>query len=102
MVESFKKTDKKDQIVVVADTGLMSKQNIKEFIEKEYEFIVGARIKSETEALKRQILSLNLNDGQSAALQKQEGQKLIFCYSAQRAKKDEYNRKHRVKELEIR
>lgn len=100
VVESFKKKYKIDQIVVVADAGLMSKQNIKDLIEKKYEFIVGARIKSETEVLKRQILSLKLNDGQSAALQKQEGQKMIISYSAQRAKKDEYNRKRGVKKLE--
>lgn len=100
VVESFKKKYKIEQIVVVADAGLMSKQNINELIEKEYEFIVGARIKNETEALKRQILSLKLTDGQSATLQKEEGQKMIISYSAQRAKKDEHNRKRGVKKLE--
>jgi len=100
VIESFKKKYKIEQIVIVADAGLMSKQNINELIEKEYEFIVGARIKNETETLKRQILSLNLDDGQSATLQKEEGQKMIISYSAQRAKKDEYNRKRGVKKLE--
>lgn len=100
VVESFKKKYKREQIVVVADAGLMSKQNIKELIEKEYEFIVGARIKNETETLKKQILSLRLTDGQSATLQKEGGQKMIISYSAQRAKKDEYNRKRGVKKLE--
>ncbi|MDI6802781.1 MAG: IS1634 family transposase [Bacteroidota bacterium] len=100
VVETFKKKYKIEQLVVVADAGLMLNQNIKELIEKKYEFIVGARIKSESESLKTQLLSLRLNDGQSAILQKQEGQKMIISYSAQRAKKDEYNRKRGLKKLE--
>lgn len=71
VVEAFKKKYKIEQLVVVADAGLMSNQNIKELIEKKYEFIVGARIKNESESLKTQLLSLRLNDGRSAILQKQ-------------------------------
>lgn len=100
VVETFKKKYEIEQLIVVADAGLMSKQNIQELIEKKYEFIVGARIKNESEALKAKILSLRLRDGQSAILKKQEGQRMIINYSEQRAKKDEYNRSRGVKKLE--
>lgn len=100
VVESFKKKYEIEQLIIVADAGLMSKQNIAELIEKKYEFIVGARIKNESEALKAKILSLRLRDGQSAILKKQEGQRMIINYSEQRAKKDEYNRSRGVKKLE--
>lgn len=100
VVETFKEKYKLQQLVIVADTGLMSNQNIKELCEKEYEFIVGARIKNESEVLKSQILSLKLRDGESAILQKHEGQKMIIGYSAQRAKKNSYNRKRGLEKLE--
>jgi transposase len=100
VVEAFRKRYKIDQLVVVADAGLMSNQNIKDLIEKKYEFIIGARIKNETEVLKRQLLTLDIKDGQSVVLQKQDNQKMIISYSAQRAKKDEYNRQRGLKKLE--
>ena len=100
VVETFKEKYRLQELVIVADAGLMSNQNIKELCEKKYEFIVGARIKNESEILKSQILSLELSDGESAILQKQEGQKMIIGYSAQRAKKDSHNRKRGLEKLE--
>ncbi|MBK7377530.1 MAG: IS1634 family transposase [Ignavibacteriales bacterium] len=99
VVESFKKKYKIEQLVVVADCGLMSKENINELIEKGYEFIVGSRIKNESKVLKTKILALRLADGKSAILQKQDGQTMIISYCTQRAKKDEYNRKRGLEKL---
>jgi transposase len=99
VVESFKKKYKIEQLIVVADCGLMSKENINELIEKGYEFIVGSRIKNESKVLKTKILALRLADGKSAILQKQDGQTMIISYCAQRAKKDEYNRKRGLEKL---
>ena len=41
--------------IVVADAGLLSNENIKALEEKEYEYIIGARIKSEPQKVKQQI-----------------------------------------------
>jgi transposase len=100
VVESFKEKHNIEKLVIVADAGLMSNQNIKELCEKEYEFIIGARIKNESDVLKSQLLSLQLHDNESAIVQKQEGQKMIISYSTQRAKKDEQNRKRGLEKLE--
>jgi len=100
VLDAFRKKYNIEQLVVVADAGLMSKENISELIEKKYGFIIGARIKNESKALKTKILSLRLSDSQSAILQKQDGQTMIISYSAQRAKKDNYNRKRGLKKLE--
>jgi transposase len=100
VVEAFKEKFKLQQLVIVADAGLMSNQNIKELCQKKYEFIIGARIKNESEVLQSKILSLKLKEGQSAIIQKQEGQKMIVGYSDQRAKKDSYNRKRGLEKLE--
>ena len=78
----------------------MSKKNIKELIKKRYRFIIGARIKNESEAIKKQILSFQLADSQSVVIPKQEDQRMIISYSIQRAKKDEYNRKRGLQKLE--
>ena len=100
VIETFKKRYKLKHLVIVADAGLMSKENIKELIQKRYKFIIGARIKNESESMKQQILSLKLSDAQSVVLQKQEDQRMIVSYSKQRAKKDEYNRKRGLQKLE--
>jgi len=46
-------------LIVVADAGLLSKNNIDQLTNHQYEFILGARIKSETKELKSQGLSEN-------------------------------------------
>ena len=71
VIDAFKKKYKLKQLVIVADAGLMSKENIKELVEKKYKFIIGARIKNESDSIKKQILSLELGDAQSVILQKQ-------------------------------
>ena len=46
--------------VVVADAGLLSKTNIAELTKDGYQYILGARPKSETEKIKEQILALSM------------------------------------------
>jgi transposase len=63
------------------------------------QFILGARIKNESHAIKKKILKLNLENGQSIAIKKND-LKLIVSYSDQRAKKDRYNRERGLRRLE--
>lgn len=67
---------------------------------KGYEYILGARIKNESNVVKKVILSLSLNNGESTIIKKDEHTKIIISYSANRAKKDEYNRKKGLQKLE--
>ncbi len=100
IVESFKKRYYLEEIIIVVDAAMMSNKNIKELKANNYKYIVGARIKNESDKLKSQILSLNLKDGQSTSLTKNNGERLIVSYSQQRAKKDQYNRKRGLNRLE--
>ncbi len=100
VVESFKKKHDLQQLIIVADAGLMSTNNISQLIEKGYEFIIGARIKNESQALQNQILSQKLKDGESIALSKTENLRLILSYSESRAKNDEHNRTRGLNKLE--
>ena len=101
VIDSFKAKYNINQPIIVADSGLLSNQNIKELKEKNYEFILGARIKNELHNIKEKILSLQLKDGQSSIVKKGD-LKLIITYSDSRAKKDKYNREKGLRSLEKR
>jgi transposase len=88
------------ELVVVADAGLLSKKNIEELKEEKYKYILGARIKNTATLQKENILSLHLQDGQCKLLEVDEEERLIISYSANRAKKDKYNRERGLKKLE--
>ena len=81
VIETFKEKYKLEKLVVVADAGLLSTKNIKALCEKNYEFILGARIKNETLQDQQHLLSLKLSEGGSTIIDKGNGQKLIVSYS---------------------
>lgn len=99
IINGFKKKYKIDNLIVVADSGLLSKDNIEELAANNYEFILGARIKNEKQDIKDKILALNLKNGESKIIKKGY-LKLIVAYSDLRAKKDKYNREKGIKRLE--
>jgi transposase len=86
--------------IVIADAGLLSNDNIKALEINGYEYILGARIKNETETLKRQILSTTYIDGSTKTYSKNRTTRLIVNYSDNRAAKDAYNRKRGLTRLE--
>lgn len=99
VLDSFKETYHLEQMVIIADSGLLSNANIEELQAKGYEFILGARIKNEKLSIQNEILTLNIRNGESAIIKK-EGLKLIVTYSDNRAKKDKQNRARGLKKLE--
>ena len=100
VIDRFKNEYNIDKLIIVADSGLLSSQNIEELQDKGYEFILGARIKNEKREIKDKILSLNLKNGESKIIEKEENLKLIISYSNKRASKDQYNRKKGIKRLQ--
>jgi transposase len=102
VLDGFKNKYGIGKLVVIADAGLLSKANIKELCDKDYAFILGARIKNETQAVRDKILSLQLKNGESQVIELEENKKLIVSYSSGRAKKDAHNRERglrRIKKL---
>jgi len=102
IVEDFvKKFDlSAKDFVVVADSGLMNKDNIELLEKSNYKYIIGARIKNESEEIKRWILSIEKKDGCFYELGKLPKSRLIVGYSERRAKKDAFNRKKGITRLE--
>jgi transposase len=86
---------------VVADAGLLSKDNIKKLIDGGYTFIIGARIKNETNAMKAQILAERetLTDGDATILKKADHTRLVVSFSKKRERKDAHMREKGLKRL---
>lgn len=87
--------------IVVADAALLSKQNLTNLVQDGYRFIIGARIKNESEETKAEILkkAKDLKDGNGFVMGKIDGTRLAVTYSDKRARKDSYNRERGVRKL---
>ncbi len=86
--------------IVVADAGLLSKSNIESLEAKNYEYIIGARLKSEPDKIKKEILSHTFNNGKTIKIKKDDNTNLIVAFANNRATKDEHNRKRGLQRLE--
>src|SRR5699024_9258353 len=99
ILEDFVQRFKLENFVIVADSGLMNKSNLALLEARDYQYIIGAKIKNESKEIKEWILSLKKQKGVFKEYQ-QKGKRLIVGYSEKRAKKDEYNRNKGVDRLE--
>ena len=100
MIDDFKQRfTLGDDFVVVADSGLMNKNNVRLLQQVGYKYILGARIKNENSTVKQWILSLDKEDNVCNELKRPNGERLIVCYSDKRAKKDAYNRTRGIARL---
>lgn len=88
--------------VVVADSGLLSKKNIEALTQDGYEYIIGARPKSESENMKERILSLGMKYGDITEIDKGNGIRLILSSSEKRAHKDKRMREKGLVRLQKR
>lgn len=102
VIDSFKSKYCLDKLVVIADSGLLSNENITMLQNNGYEFILGARIKNEQQNIKNEILTLHLKSGESKIIEKEDSIKLVVSYSEARAKKDKANREKGLRKLEKR
>ena len=100
VVDDFVQRFQLDDFVVVADSGLINQKNLTLLQTAGYKYIIGARIKNESEEIKQWILSLEKIDGCFYELGKLPKSRLIVGYSANRAKKDRYNRTKGIKRLQ--
>lgn len=100
VIEHFVIKHHVQQLIVVADSGLLSQKNMALLTEKKYQYILGARIKNENKAITSQLLALHLQDGQSTMIHREDGTKLIVSYTKARAIKDYDNRRRGLEKLE--
>lgn len=113
-LEDLKQEYQIDKIVVVADRGMLSKNNIKLTQEKGYEFIIGERIKSLPGHIQKSLLDKSNyrhewiytdSDDEQIAIQyttlSYEGKTIIATYSNKRAKKDKADREQKLQTAQI-
>ena len=101
VLEKFQKKFDLVKPIIIADSGLLSRANIASLKEKNYQYIIGARIKNSTDEIAQKILNLKLcEDGQNTLIKKDDGDNLIITYTEKRAKKDAHNRKKGLTRLE--
>ena len=85
--------------VVVADAGLLSKKNIQALEGQNYQYILGARPKNESDSIKDRIIGLNLKNGDVKVLDKGGGRRLVVSKTERREHKDAANRKRGLERL---
>lgn len=108
-LEDLKTQYQIDKIIVVADRGMLSKNNLQITTEKGYEFIIGERLKSLPKAIKTSLLDLSnykhewiYNDSSDEPVivkyttLSHDGKTIIATYSANRAKKDKHDREDKL------
>lgn len=100
MIQKFERRFNLNKPVIVADAGLLSKDNLQMLQANNYQYIIGARIKNETDKIKNRINQEKWEDGHSISLRKNKIQRIIVAYSNKRAEKDSYNRKRGLDRLE--
>lgn len=99
VLEAFQGKFDIDKPIVVADAALLSQKNIEALSAKGYEYILGGRLKNETEEVKEKVVELKVEEGNPKELTTKNG-RLIVSYSPQRAYVDKKNREKGLKRLE--
>jgi transposase len=107
LLPTIKKIQKKygfAKPVVVADAALLNKDNLEDLSKEEYFFIIGGRIKNETDKIKQKILkkAKRIKEKGYGIFRRADNTRLIVTYSPERAKKDAHNREKGVEKLKKR
>ncbi len=99
VLESFQKKFEIGKPIVVADAALLSQKNIDALKVQKYEYILGGRLKNETDEMKDKIIALGVEEGLPKELDSKNG-RLIVSFSRKRAHNDKKNREKGLKRLE--
>lgn len=100
VVTEFVRKYELEDFIVVADSGLMNGDNIADLEANGYKYIIGAKIKTESRKIKEWILEQPKVDNRMVEYDKGNGQRLLVGYTADRARKDAYNREKGIRRLE--
>jgi len=101
VLEAFQEKFNIGKPIIIADAALLSQRNVNALNENQYEYILGGRIKNETEGIKSKIIALNVKQDKPKELKSKNG-RLIISFSSKRAYNDKKNRDKGLKRLEKR
>ncbi len=112
-LSSLKKRYQLDQIIVVADRGMLSKENILELTETQgYQYILGEKLKMLPKEVQKPLLELSnynkewiMKEENNLVVKyhiiEHEGRRIIGTWSASRAEKDRNDRQERIDKAEL-
>ncbi len=105
ILEQLQEKYKLDRVVFVADRGLFSQKNLEALEQAKIDYIVGAKLKVQSKAIKEQILNLEayqpLNEElKYLTISKDNDRLLIATHSQRRACKDSHDRDKALKKLQ--
>lgn len=109
-IDKIEKRYRIKEVTFVADSAMLSKENVGLLEEMGKHYILGARIKNLPQAIKEQILDKEsyheISDNTSGTYYIKEinyqGKRLIVTYSSARAQKDAYDRQKSIEKLQSR
>ncbi|NBC04261.1 MAG: IS1634 family transposase [Bacteroidetes bacterium] len=81
VLESFQEKFDIQRPIVVADAALLSDKNIQDLQNNGYEYILGARLKNETNEIKTKVLELEIPEDKPKELKSKHG-RLIISFSS--------------------
>lgn len=99
VLESFRQRFELERPIVVADAALLSQKNMDALRAEGYQYILGGRLKNESEAIKSKIVNGQIREGHPIEITHANG-RLIVTYSDTRAHNDHANRMKGLKKLE--
>jgi len=98
-----------NQVIVVADRGMLSKSNIEKVVSRDYKYIIGERLKSLPKSIKEVLINRSQYKSQWIYLDNEDKQvkieymtlevgnkTIISTYSEKRAKKDAHKRLEKI------
>lgn len=98
-----------NQVIVVADRGMLSKSNVEKVVSRDYKYIIGERLKSLPKTIKETLIDRSQYQQQWLYLDNENKQvkikymtlevgdkTIISTYSEKRAKKDEHKRLEKI------
>lgn len=100
VLDRFQKRFDLDKPIVVADAGLLSKDNLLNLKNNGYSFILGARIKNESRDIIENIEEFTFTEGSIKKIERKDNTVLFVSYSDKRARKDASNRERGLRRLE--
>lgn len=80
VLEAFQNRFDINKPIVVADAALLSQKNIEALNAKGYEYILGGRLRNETDEIKEKVIELKVEEGKPKELTTKNG-RLIVSYS---------------------
>jgi transposase len=102
-LKKLRKNYNVDRVIFVADSGLFNKENIADLERNNFEYIVGARLKSQTKEITSEILEdtgyKTLSVGLKTKDIKHKYGRLIVSHSEKREKKDAHDREKAINKL---